>query len=101
MNNLRTAIIWILLLAGNIFTIVYFFWQVRRRTLTRLKLSICLTLAYSLTIPSAICIAMTMGNGIGPKELGFLLFVFVTHVLIGFPISYFLSKPLFGKYLVK
>lgn len=90
----------ILALIWNILTVFYLARKARNGMLSPLRFSLVFILGFSITVSTILFIGVA-ANGIDLRKIGFVLLVFMLHCLVGFPVVYFLSRFLIGKYFSK
>lgn len=91
----------ILPLFWNILTVFYLARKARNGTLSPIIFSFVFILGFSLTVSTILYIVMAAANGIGLRKMGFVSLVFLLNFFVGFPVVYFFSKLLMGKYFSK
>lgn len=88
-------------LLWNTLTAFHLARKARNGKLSPLRFSLGFILGFSITVSTILFIVITAAKGVDPRNIIFVLFVFMLNFLIGFPVVYFLSRFLMGKYFSK
>lgn len=98
---LKILLALIIPLLWNVLTVIYLGYQARKGKLSPLKFTTVFILGFSATVSIILFVVITFANGIGLRETGFVVFVFLINFIIGFPVVYFLSKFFLKKFFIK
>lgn len=90
-------LILIIPLLWNIVTVFYLVRKARKGLLSPLRFSLVCTLGLSIVISTMLFFVIAKSYGIDSKKVGFVLFVFSIHFVIGFPVVFVLAKYMMKK----
>ncbi len=89
------AIYILILVAGNVLPVAYLTFELFKRRLTAKKFALAINLGIGLSVSIDVLIALASTSSFTLTAIGFALMIVTIHLVIGFPLVYFVTNRLF------